>query len=168
MRILLVAPFLLAVIYGNLVIALIMVVIAGGSDFLDGYLARRLGQKSVLGSFLDPLGDRLLSTVAYVSLAVQGVLPPWLAVIVVAKDVYVSIGAGFLYLTGHLPVIVASFWGKLTTVLQLVTICAALVAAVYSAGAGMLNVLYMVTAVVTVGTGLHYIWAGLLLYHREP
>lgn len=161
LRILLVAPFLLSVIYGHFAMALVLVMVAGGSDFLDGYLARHLGQKTILGSFLDPLGDRLLSTVAYVSLALQGVLPAWLAVIVVAKDIYVGIGAGFLYLTGRLPVAEASLWGKLTTVLQLVTICLALVATVYHTTTWLLDILFVVTALVTIGAGLHYIWLGL-------
>ncbi|MDX9709176.1 MAG: CDP-alcohol phosphatidyltransferase family protein [Trichloromonas sp.] len=76
LRILLVAPFLTAVIYHNYPLSLGIFLVAGFSDFLDGFLARRLGQQSLLGAFLDPLGDRLLTTVAYVALAVQGLLPP--------------------------------------------------------------------------------------------
>ena len=72
LRVFLVAPFLVAVIYGYFAVALTIFAVAGITDFLDGYLARRLEQKSVLGTFLDPLGDRLLSTVAFVSLCFQG------------------------------------------------------------------------------------------------
>ena len=96
LRVFLVAPFLIAVIYRHFPIALALFVVAGVTDFLDGYLARHLKQKTVLGTFLDPLGDRLLSTVAFIALSVQGLLPAWLAVIVVAKDVYVALGSGFV------------------------------------------------------------------------
>ena len=79
LRIFMVAPFLIAVIYDRHGLALVIFVVAGFTDFLDGYLARRLQQKSVLGTFLDPLGDKLLSTVAFIALSVQGLLPAWLA-----------------------------------------------------------------------------------------
>ena len=97
LRIFMVAPFLIAVIYDRHGLALVIFVVAGFTDFLDGYLARRLQQKSVLGTFLDPLGDKLLGTVAFIALSVQGLLPAWLAVIVVAKDLYVALGAGILH-----------------------------------------------------------------------
>ena len=67
LRILLVTPFLIAVIYDQYIWALIIFAVAGFTDFLDGFLARQLGQKSVLGSFLDPLGDKLLTPTAFIS-----------------------------------------------------------------------------------------------------
>ncbi len=129
LRIFLVTPFLIAVIYRQFPLALIIFVVAGISDFLDGYLARRWKQQSLLGTFLDPLGDKLLITVAFISLCLQGLLPPWLAVTVVAKDLYTVIGAGVLHFSGNLSVAVPSLWGKLSTLLQIVAVGFALLSA---------------------------------------
>lgn len=167
MRVFLVAPFLIAVIYHQYPLALLILLIAGFTDFLDGYLARRLGQKSVLGSFLDPMGDRLLSTVAFVALGFQGLLPPWLAVLVVAKDLYVALGAAILYFTNNLTVAEASLWGKLATLLQVVTIGFALVAAFWPINGVLLDTLFASTGLVTVLACAHYIWHGLQQFAGE-
>lgn len=160
LRIFLVAPFLIAVIYDRHLLALLIFIAAGISDFLDGYLARRLDQKSILGTFLDPLGDKLLGTVAFIALSVQGLLPAWLAVIAVAKDIYVALGAGILHYSGNLTVAVPSFWGKFATLLQIVTIGLVLLGAFLSISAPLLETLFIVTALVTSIACVHYIWCG--------
>ena len=167
LRVFMVAPFLVAVIYRQFPLALGIFAIAGFTDFLDGYLARRLNQKSVLGSFLDPLGDRLLSTVAFISLSVQGLLPPWLAVTVVAKDLYVVIGAAILYFSGNLSVAVPSFWGKLSTLLQIIAIGIALLSAFCLISTLLLDLLFVITGLVTVIACFHYIWGGLKVIPKE-
>ena len=160
LRVFMVAPFLVAVIYRQFPLALAIFVAAGITDFLDGYLARHLRQKTVLGTFLDPLGDRLLSTVAFISLSVQGLLPPWLAVTVVAKDLYVALGAGALHFSCNLAVAVPSFWGKLSTLLQIIAVGLALLAAFTTINAALLNTLFIVTGLVTAIACFHYIWSG--------
>lgn len=168
LRIFLVAPFLIAVIYDRHALALLIFLVAGVSDFLDGYLARRLDQKSVLGTFLDPLGDKLLGTVAFVALSVQGLLPAWLAVIAVAKDVYVALGAGILHYSGNLTVAVPSFWGKFATLLQIVTLGLVLLGTFLAVHAALLEALFIVTALVTTIACGHYIWCGTKVFKREP
>lgn len=160
LRVFMVAPFLVAVIYRQLPIALAIFAVAGFTDFLDGYLARHLKQKTVLGTFLDPLGDRLLSTVAFISLSIQGLLPPWLAVTVVAKDLYVALGAGALHFSGNLAVAVPSVWGKLSTLLQIVTIGFTLLTALTAINATLLDTLFIVTGLVTAIACFHYLWCG--------
>ena len=160
LRIFMVAPFLIAVIYDRHALALVIFVVAGFTDFLDGYLARRLQQKSVLGTFLDPLGDKLLGTVAFIALSVQGLLPAWLAVIVVAKDLYVALGAGILHYSGNLTVALPSFWGKFATLLQIVTIALVLLGTFVTLAPLLLELLFIVTALVTTIACVHYIWCG--------
>jgi len=160
LRIFMVAPFLIAVIYDRHGLALVIFVVAGITDFLDGYLARRLEQKSVLGSFLDPLGDKLLSTVAFVALSAQGLLPAWLAVIVVAKDLYVALGAGILHYSGNLTVALPSFWGKFATLLQIVTIALVLFGALVTLAPVLFEFLFVVTALVTTIACVHSIGGG--------
>lgn len=64
-----------------------------GTDWLDGYLARHLGQVSDMGKVLDPLADRVLVIVAVVGSLADGAVPPWLAGVVVLREVAVSLGA---------------------------------------------------------------------------
>ena len=66
--------------------AFIVLAVAGATDWLDGLLARRLGQYSRLGEVLDPLADRLYIAVTIVSLAIVGLIPWWLVVVLVARD----------------------------------------------------------------------------------
>lgn len=164
MRIFLVAPFLVAVIHRQFSLALGLVVLAGVSDFLDGYLARRLVQTSPLGAFLDPLGDRLLSTVAFIALAIQGLLPPWLAVTVVAKDIYVALGAAILYLTGHRFIAAASLWGKLATLLQFSCVAAALLAVLVPLAPLLLDIFFILTGLVTAFACVQYVRQGLRIF----
>lgn len=161
LRTFLVAPFLVAVIYRQFSLALGLVLVAGVSDFLDGYLARRLGQTSTLGAFLDPLGDRLLSTVAFIALASQGLLPPWLAVTVVAKDIYVALGAGILYLSGHRFIADASLWGKLATLVQFSCVTLALLAVLLPIQPLLLDFFFILTGLVTALACLQYVRQGL-------
>lgn len=160
-RIFLVPAFLIAVIYNHLAMAMVLFVIAGLTDLLDGFLARRLHQQTLLGAFLDPLADKLLMTVSYVSLAVQGLLPAWLAVVVVAKDLFVSLGVAILYFAGQSVEAVPTLWGKQTTFLQIVTVAVVLFFAVVEASPVGLRLLFAATAVVTTFSGLHYILSGI-------
>jgi len=168
LRILLVTPFLIAVIYDHYVWALIIFAVAGFTDFLDGFLARHLGQKSVLGSFLDPLGDKLLTPTAFISLCLKGFLPPWLAVMVVAKDIYTVIGAGVLYLSGNLSVGIPSLWGKLSTLVQILTVCLALISAFRPISTALLDGLFIVTGLVTVIALFYYLGYGIRAFSGKP
>ena len=168
LRIFMVAPFLIAVIYGQHLLALIIFITAGITDFLDGYLARKLEQKSVLGTFLDPIGDKLLGAVASVALSAQGLLPAWLAVIVVAKDVYVALGAGILHYSGNLTVAVPSFWGKLTTALQIIAVALVLLGTIVIINKYLVEILFAVTGIVTTIACVHYIWYGTRSFAKSP
>jgi len=74
--------FLLAGIPSGDIVALAVFVVAAASDWLDGYLARRRHQTSIMGAFLDPLADKLLVTAALVSLVDLGVLSAWVGMVV--------------------------------------------------------------------------------------
>ena len=161
LRIFLLAPFLITVIYRQYTLALIILVCAGLSDVLDGYLARRLQQITRLGTYLDPLGDRLLTTVSFVSLSVQGILPAWLAVLVVAKDLYVALGAAILYFIGQPLVGDVSISGKLATFLQILTVPICLLPQTIGMPQMTQQILFVLTGLVTVFACLSYILRGL-------
>lgn len=86
LRILLVVPVVWSLLHGHYLAALILFLIAGLSDGLDGYLARRYQWITRLGGFLDPLGDKLLIVSSYLTLGWIGMLPLWLASAVIARD----------------------------------------------------------------------------------
>jgi len=93
MRILLVIPTVHLLWNNHYSYALLLFFIAGLSDGLDGFLARRYGWTSRLGSFLDPMGDKLLMTASYFMLGLLGHLPVWLVAIVIGRDLVIVLGA---------------------------------------------------------------------------
>jgi len=101
-------------------IATLLYIAASVTDFLDGYLARKRGQVSVLGKFLDPLADKLIVMAALVFLVAAGRAPAWLAVALEARELAVTGLRGIATQEGL--VIAASYGGKSKTALQLVGI----------------------------------------------
>jgi cardiolipin synthase len=159
-RIFLVPSFLIAVIYRSFTTAFSIFVAAGLTDFLDGFFARKLNQYSLLGTFLDPIADKLLMAVSYISLAVVGLIPPWLSVVVVFKDLFIVIGAAVLYFVKGEVNPFPTRWGKQSTFLQILTIAFALCPFSVGILSGMAPWLYWITAGMTVFSGIHYILYG--------
>lgn len=106
LRLLLVPVFLVLLINGDDIGALVILVISSATDFLDGYLARRLNQMSRLGELLDPAADRLYIFAALIGLAARDLVPWWIVLVVVGRDVFL-LGLGVLLANfgfGPLPV----------------------------------------------------------------
>lgn len=106
LRLAMVPVFLVLVLQGQDALALVVLIVSSATDFLDGYIARKFKQLSRLGQLLDPAADRLFIFAALVGLAARGVIPWWLFVVIVARDVALLvmgvIAANFGY--GPLPV----------------------------------------------------------------
>ncbi|NLO28349.1 MAG: CDP-diacylglycerol--glycerol-3-phosphate 3-phosphatidyltransferase [Actinobacteria bacterium] len=117
--------FLLVDVPGGDIVALFVFLVAAASDFLDGYLARRSHQTTVLGAFLDPLADKLLVIAALVSLVGLGDLSAWVAMVVIARELAVS-GLRMVAASENV-VISASRWGKIKTAGQMLAIAALIV-----------------------------------------
>ncbi|MET0975550.1 MAG: CDP-alcohol phosphatidyltransferase family protein [Leifsonia sp.] len=90
LRLALVPFFLGYLIAGDYIAALVILVISSATDFLDGFLARRLNQVTRLGQLLDPAADRLYLFAAIVGLAAGGLVPWWLVVLIVGRDVFLA------------------------------------------------------------------------------
>lgn len=105
-RLAMVPVFLVLVIQGQDALALVVLIVSSATDFLDGYIARKFKQLSRLGQLLDPAADRLFIFAALVGLAAREVIPWWLFIVIVARDVALLvmgiIAANFGY--GPLPV----------------------------------------------------------------
>jgi len=93
LRILLVIPTVYLLLNHQYSYALLLFFVAGLSDGLDGFLARRFNWTTRLGSFLDPMGDKLLMTASYFMLGLLGHLPIWLVAIVIGRDLVIVLGA---------------------------------------------------------------------------
>jgi len=168
-RVLLVPPFVLLLLRGHEAGALALFAAAAISDFVDGFLARRLRQQTPIGAFLDPLADKLLAVTAFILLAVRQVLPDWLAVIVVSRECVILMGMVLLHMLAVRVEIAPSRVGKWNTALQLATVCAALLVRLIAPSswtpllAPGLAVLYVATAATTIISGLQYLFRGLRL-----
>ena len=117
--------FMLVDIPAGDIIALVIFVVAAASDSLDGYIARRRRQTTVVGAFLDPLADKLLITAALVSLVSLDELSAWVAMVVIAREFAVS-GLRMVSAAQNV-VIAASKWGKAKTASQMLAVAALLI-----------------------------------------
>lgn len=114
LRILLVPVFLVLVLVGEDLAAFIVIVISSASDFLDGLIARRFGQITKLGQLLDPAADRLFIFAAVIALAVREVVPWWVVVVIVGRDVFLAVLGLVLAQHGYGPLPVHHL-GKVAT-----------------------------------------------------
>lgn len=121
-RILLVAPVAWALVVQDFTLALILFFVAGASDAVDGFLAKRFGWESRLGALLDPLADKFLLVTCYTVLAWNGLLPMWLLLLVLTRDLLI-VGGAVVYnfriqrLEAH-PTLIS----KLNTLLQILLV----------------------------------------------
>jgi CDP-diacylglycerol--glycerol-3-phosphate 3-phosphatidyltransferase len=168
--------FLLADVPGRYAVALGVFVVAAASDWLDGYIARRRGQTSVLGAFLDPLADKLLVTAALVSLVQLAELSAWAAMVVIARELAVT---GLRMVAAARNVVIsASGWGKIKTASQMAVIVALIVERWLAAewmlwGYAVRGYLVIAMLVVTMVSGIMYFvrafrQPGLLLVSEPP
>jgi CDP-diacylglycerol--glycerol-3-phosphate 3-phosphatidyltransferase len=142
------------------IIALVVFLAAAGSDSLDGYLARRRHQTTVMGAFLDPLADKLLVIAALVTLVQLGELSAWVAMVVIARELAVS-GLRMVVAVQNV-VMSASRWGKIKTTSQMVAIAALIIEPRWIkpewtlGGQSVTWYLVMIMLVLTVWSGLDY------------
>jgi len=113
-RLALVPVFLMLLVDGSDVFALIVLVVASATDFLDGVLARRLDQVTRLGQLLDPAADRLFIFAALIGLAIRDIVPWWLVAVIVARDVALVVLGIVLANHGYGPIPVHHL-GKIAT-----------------------------------------------------
>ena len=160
-RILLTPLFVIFLLRDMFGFALLVFTVSAISDALDGLLARYFNQRTELGAYLDPIADKLLMTAAYVSLAVLKILPSWLTVIVISRDVLIALGFAIFALTNQHVEVKPSPVSKCTTVAQLTTVILILLDTQLTGLQSLIPVLYWVVAVLTIISGLHYVYIGL-------
>jgi cardiolipin synthase len=151
LRILLVPPVAVTLLSARYREALALIVVAGLSDGLDGFLAKRYHWQSRLGGILDPIADKLLLTVTFVALAFQSLVPVWLAALVILRDVViVSGGVAYQWLVAPVEP-EPSRVSKLNTGMQLLFLCLVVTAAAFP---GVVPVALIDTSVLVAGAGV--------------
>jgi len=166
-RILLTPLFVIVLLRDLFGPALLIFTIAGISDALDGFIARYFNQRTTLGAYLDPIADKLLLVSAFVSLAILKIVPGWVTVIVISRDVLIVMGIAIFTITEKSYKIKPSFISKMTTTAQIMTIIMALVHVGIAGYSVLLEILFWVTAGLTTVSGLHYIYFGMNILQND-
>jgi cardiolipin synthase (CMP-forming) len=160
MRVLLIPLFVILIINKAFGWALVTFAVAGITDAVDGLIARVTGQRTELGAYLDPIADKLLLSSAFVTLAIIELIPSWLTVIVVTRDIIILIGFLMFFLTNHHPKMGPSLVSKITTFFQILTILLFLISEYYLIPKGLYHLAIYGVVVFTIISGIHYIFIG--------
>lgn len=165
LRIVFIPVFIIFISYGWNGLALAIFVAAGLTDVLDGIIARRFGQKTTVGTVLDPLADKLLMTTSIIILSLPqmgfpNLIPRWLTILLISRDVLMMLVALIIVLMVGWRFFKPSIYGKASTALQVVTILAVLYGNWREQTLPQLEFLYYATGALTAFSGLHYLVTG--------
>jgi cardiolipin synthase (CMP-forming) len=163
-RILLIPVYILCVLQDYPLVALVIFGLAAITDALDGFIARTKNQKTPLGTILDPLADKLLLTTAFLLLAIKYHPLVWVAVVVISRDVILSLGTLVAYMVLSDVKISPNWLGKVTTTVQIATVLLILMMDSISpapvTSQRMVIWLCYLTAAFSIASGLVYIYQG--------
>ena len=116
------APFVIrAILRGEPLFALELFAIAAVTDVLDGTAARHFGSSTRGGAYFDPIADKVLMSGVFLALAIGGIVPRWLVVLIFARDIFILLGACVFLIFTSVRSMPPSIWGKLSTLVQIIT-----------------------------------------------
>jgi len=169
-RVLLVPYFAFLLISGRGKAALLVFAVCGATDVLDGVLARWLRQRTLVGTLLDPIADKLLMATAFIVLSYVHIVPLRLAVMVISRDIIILVGSFLYLLLFDASDIRATGLSKANTAVQVLTVIYFLAIAAFPAEAMALGtgrgtvpdrIVTMICATTTVVSGLQYLYIGI-------
>ncbi len=138
--------------------AFLIFVLAGVSDAVDGYLAKQFGMDTEIGRFLDPIADKTLLVSVYITLGHQEILPVWLVILVVSRDLLIVGGALLAYTMSQPMRPTPLFISKINTVLQISLAATALGDIAFQVGlTGLVTLLVFAVAASTTLSGARYL-----------
>ncbi len=169
LRMAFVPVFVLLIVYNFFGGALAVFLLAGVTDLLDGFIARKFGQKTPLGAFLDPIADKLLLASSFILLSLNALelgvmIPLWLTITVLGRDVLLIVSVVIINLTMGRHLFPPSIYGKATTFSQLLTVLLVLVTNALQVNIPFLAIVFYLTFALTVISGLQYLVRGLKLF----
>jgi len=159
-RILLVAPVVALILHGDYLAALLLFVIAGISDGIDGYLARHFAWQSRLGSILDPIADKLLLIATFVSLSQVGLVSVWLVIAAIVRDLIIVGGALLFHIYIGKFDMAPSYISKFNTFMQILLVVAVLSLQITEIPLWVIDWIVTITIMTIILSGLSYaiIW----------
>lgn len=159
-RLVLVVPIFYCLLHASYTLALILFVIAGISDGLDGFIARRFNWKSRFGSIADPAADKLLIVLSFIALTWIGVIPWWLMVTILLRDLVIVIGALIYHLLYGRYEITPSVVSKINTAVQLVFLILILLKLAFFISIPQIYLVFAVGCVFAtcILSGADYVW----------
>lgn len=169
LRMAFVPVFVLLVVYKYFGGALAIFILAGVTDVLDGVIARKYGQQTPLGTFLDPVADKLLLISSFVLLSLNTLeltlqLPLWLTITVIGRDILLIVSVVVINLTMGRKLFPPSVLGKATTAFQLITVFVVLVINYLNLEISIVIFLFYATFGFTLSSGLHYLVRGMKIF----
>jgi len=167
LRILFIPLFIILLSYDKDMAALVVFIMAAVTDALDGFFARYFRQKTTLGAYLDPIADKLLLTSSFVAFTLMRLMPKWLTILVVSRDVIILMGILLLRLNAFQIEIRPSILSKCTTFFQLFSISLTLLFYILQKQYFPTAPVYWITGLLTVVSGIHYIFMGLKLINER-
>jgi len=160
LRILLIPVYIGFMMYDEYGLALLALLVAGFTDAIDGPLARKLNQRTRLGTFLDPLADKLLLVSAFICLSILHLVPSWLVILVVSRDAILLVGTVVAHLTNTTIDITSTILGKGTTLLQLSYVFLVIFLTWRGLGLSVLTPLLVIMVGFTLASFVHYLYRG--------
>lgn len=166
-RIIIIPIFITTIIYNQYLYALILFAVAALTDMLDGLLARLTNQKTLLGTFLDPLADKFLLVSSFIIFSVYGWIPKWFAIIVISRDIIVVIGCFLLYMITNSLKVEPVFLGKAAIALELFILAYVLLNINVITLPPVHEGFFILSATITALSGLQYIYKGFKLTNAQ-
>jgi len=162
LRMLLIPAFVILVVYGFLGWALVVFATAGITDGLDGVIARRSGQNTSIGAWLDPMADKLLAVSTFVVLTVPGLglanpLPIWLTVMIITRDVVIVATVAIVNLAVGRRTFRPSIFGKIATATYMLTVVVAMFFNYLRYHSVIVDLFVWASTAITLISSLHYI-----------
>jgi len=164
-RIILIPVFLFMILRQEVFNAMVVFLVAGTTDLLDGFTARIWHQKTRIGALLDPAADKLLATSAFIVLTLPAlnspnVIPIWLTAVVIGRDLFIVGGSIILYILIRQKKFKPSLLGKASTSCQLTVIFLVLFFNSMETSPTFLGLVFHVTLIATILSGIHYTYVG--------
>ena len=160
-RIILTVPVVIALLKGQYLLTLLLFLLAGISDALDGWIAKQFSFQTRLGSILDPMADKILLTCTFITLYWVGILPLWLFMLIFVRDVIIVAGALGYFLgemTSDSELLQPTLISKFNTVLQIALVLFLLFIQIYVEFAIFLEMIFIIVATSTGLSGADYMW----------
>ena len=133
---------------------------AAVTDMLDGLVARMTNQITDFGKILDPVADKFILITSFILMSNMGLIPKWLTIIVISKDIIIVTGCFILYFLNHALSIEPVFLGKLASTLQFFLIGLILLSCNMKNSFEISSLIYLIVAVITGLAGIHYVYRG--------